>query len=45
LAFYFAASAMTRLREDLKDLDDAFKAGGGRDYKQVDLFSWHVPFS
>eukprot|EP00884_Botryococcus_braunii_P008159 jgi/Botrbrau1/17344/Bobra.0015s0089.1 len=35
LGFYFSSSALTRLREDLKDLDDEFKAGGGRDYKQV----------
>lgn len=35
LAFFFSSSALTRLREDLKDVDDAFKAGGGRDYKQA----------
>ena len=35
LAFYFSSSRLTALAEDRKDTDDAFKAGGRRDWLQV----------
>lgn len=35
LAFFFASSALTRYAEDRKDLDEEFKPGGQRDWKQV----------
>ena len=35
LAFFFASSAITRIGEHLKDIDDEHKAGGQRDWKQV----------
>ena len=39
LAFFFASSKLTRYAEERKDLDEAFKPGGQRDFKQVpDLY-------
>ena len=35
LAFYFSSSKLTALAEDRKETDDAFKAGGQRDWKQA----------
>lgn len=34
-AFFFASSALTRYAEEEKDNDEAFKAGGQRNWKQV----------
>lgn len=35
LSFFLASSALTRYAEDRKDLDEEFKPGGQRDWKQV----------
>ncbi len=37
LAFYFSGSRLTALMEERKATDDAFKAGGQRDWVQVYL--------
>ena len=35
LAFYTSSSRLTALAEERKETDDAFKAGGQRDWKQA----------